>query len=691
MKKIGSLCLTLVMLICNISVVNAESYSFQPIWPVKNSNYIGAIDIYAGNKNAHRGVDIKNNGNPTQDVYAVADGKVIAVNNSCPHNDRACNCGDSYGNYVFIQHDINGVVYQSRYAHLSQNSITVNVGQNISKGSKIANMGNSGNSYGAHLHFEIYEGTKRTAENAKRTIEFYINGNNDVLKNLAFKNGLQDSPIYGNWITEHCYYYDGYYHVDASKIAPACSHIYTDPNTEKCNKCGQKFQRIENSENKKYIVNVEKINLKSVPYSKIGNSNGVAYAGEVVTSSANVTNMYGNKWVKITNSKGDVGYICIDNLKEYNPPKNSEINIDLTSYPTSLKQGSNFGLRGTISSANELKRIEGFIKKGNDTVQSTTDYPNKTSVNVKGINLNKNLIFDNLGTGDYTLIVSATDSTGKTVTVKKNFSVYAEQTRADSSLSINLTRYPVTLDAGTSFGLRGSVDSNYSIARVRGYVKDSNGSVVLSSNDTPGSTSMNIQYADLNNSLVFNRLSPGSYTMIVEATDTSGRVVTATKDFSVRSKETYTDNSSSGSGVDGTVQIPSSWDDLSIRTGPSTDYTIVGSMPQGARCTVYPDRTVSGWYYVNYNGIWGYASGRQINLNLGGSAPSNTRVGIINIPSSWDDLSIRTGPSTDYTIVGSMPQGARCTVYPDKANGGWYYVEYNGVQGYAAGNRINLQ
>ena len=371
--------------------------------------------------------------------------------------------------------------------------------------------------------------------------------------------------------------------------------------------------------------------------------------------------------------------------------KNSEINIDLTSYPTSLKQGSNFGLRGTISSNYYVKQVKGYIKSGSTTVQSTVDNTNSKSVNVRNLNLNNNLIFNNLGTGDYTLIVSAVDNSGKTVTVTKNFSVYAEQTRADSSLSINLTRYPVTLDAGTSFGLRGSVDSNYSIARVRGYVKDSNGSVVLSSNDTPGSTSMNIQYADLNNSLVFNRLSPGSYTMIVEATDTSGRVVTATKDFSVRSKETYTDNSSSGRGVDGTVQIPSSWDDLSIRTGPSTDYTIVGSMPQGARCTVYPDRAVNGWYYVNYNGIWGYASGRQINLNSGGSASSNTRIGIINIPSSWDDLSIRTGPSTDYTIVGSMPQGARCTVYPDKANGGWYYVEYNGVQGYAAGNRINLQ
>ena len=67
------------------------------------------------------------------------------------------------------------------------------------------------------------------------------------------------------------------------------------------------------------------------------------------------------------------------------------------------------------------------------------------------------------------------------------------------------------------------------------------------------------------------------------------------------------------------------------------------------------------------------------------------KIGIVNIPSSWTDLSIRTGPSTNYQIVGGMPQGARCTVFPDKAQNGWYYVEYNGISGYAAGNRINLQ
>lgn len=477
------------------------------------------------------------------------------------------------------------------------------------------------------------------------------------------------------------------------EVGNVCSHSYTDPNTELCSKCGVKYQRIEKSENKKYIVNAKSINLRTVPYSKAGGSNGVSYAGEIVTSSLNVINMYGNEWVKISNNNGQSGYTSIENLKEYSEPKASSLKINLTKYPTSLKKGSNFGLRGTVSSNYNVKQIKGYILNGNTTVQSTVDTLNKKTVDVSGIKLNNNLIFNNLGTGNYTLVVEATDSSGRTVTVKKYFDVYVEQTKIASTLAINLARYPVTLKQGTSFGLRGSVDSNYTIVKVRGYVKNSSGSTVLSSTDTPNSTSMNIQYADLNNSLVFNKLSPGNYTMVVEATDNSGRVVTATKNFTVQGNSTQQtiNTSNNGTGVQGVVNIPSSWTDLSIRSGPSTNYQVVGGMPQGAKCTVYPDKTSNGWYYVNYNGIWGYASGKQITLNSGNTQTTNTRIGIVNIPSSWTDLSIRTGPSTNYQLIGGMPQGARCTVYPEKASNGWYYVEYNGIKGYAAGNRINLQ
>lgn len=372
----------------------------------------------------------------------------------------------------------------------------------------------------------------------------------------------------------------------------------------------------------------------------------------------------------------------------------STLSINLEKYPVTLNAGSGFGLRGSVNSNYDISVVRGYVINSNgQTVLSSKDTPYSTSLNIKSARLNNDLIFNNLSAGNYTLKVVATDSSGRTVEVSKGFSVVAPQKSNNSTLSINLEKYPVTLKVGSSYGLRGSITSNYNISVVRGYVTNSSGQTVLSSKDTPNSTYMDIKPSNLNWDLVFNNLSAGNYTMKVVAVDASGRTVEATKNFTVKAKEAYVDNSPNGNGVTGVVDIPSSWDNLSIRSGPSTSYQIVGSMNDGVKCTVYPNKTSNGWYYVNYNGIWGYASGKQINLNTSSSntQTQNTRVGIVNIPSSWDNLSIRSGPSTNYQIVGSMNQGARCTVYPDKASNGWYYVEYNGVRGYASGKQINLQ
>lgn len=368
----------------------------------------------------------------------------------------------------------------------------------------------------------------------------------------------------------------------------------------------------------------------------------------------------------------------------------STLSINLEKYPVTITSGNGFGLRGSVSSNYSISVVKGYVIDSNgNTKLSSKDTPYSTYMDIQPAKLNNDLIFNNLSAGNYTLKVVATDSSGKTVEVSKNFSVVSPEKNNSSTLSVNLDRYPVKLDVNTHFGLRGNVSSNYNISVVRGFVYDSNGQTKLSSKDTPNSTYMDIQYANLNEDLIFNNLSAGNYTMKVVAVDASGRTVEVSKNFTVKAKAAYVDDSPNGNGVTGTVDIPSSWENLSIRTGPSTSYEIIGSMNDGVKCTVYPNKTSNGWYYVNYNGIWGYASGKQINLNS--SSATNTRVGIINIPSDWTDLSIRTGPSTNYQIVGGMPHGARCTVYPDKASNGWYYVEYNGVRGYAAGNRINLQ
>lgn len=58
--------------------------------------------------------------------------------------------GPAYGNAIVISHG-NGVY--SQYAHLSQ--IDVHIGQSVKTGERIALSGNTGNSSGPHVHFEI--------------------------------------------------------------------------------------------------------------------------------------------------------------------------------------------------------------------------------------------------------------------------------------------------------------------------------------------------------------------------------------------------------------------------------------------------------------------------------------------------------------------------------------------------------
>ena len=206
--------------------------------------------------------------------------------------------------------------------------------------------------------------------------------------------------------------------------------------------------------------------------------------------------------------------------------------IDVTSYPTSINQGSSYGLRGTIY-ANGAKTTvtTEVINKSGKAVLSTADTISANSTgNIKNMNANNKITFNTLGAGTYTLKFTAKNSAG-TKTWSKEFTVKGKSSSSSSSsssskpkstLNVNLTKYPTSINKGKSFGLRGSVTSNYKITTVIGTIHDSKGNVVQRTTDYPNSTSMDIRYANVNNNLIFNKLAKGYYVLQVTATDTSG-------------------------------------------------------------------------------------------------------------------------------------------------------------------------
>ena len=110
----------------------------------------GLCEITQGFVNGHRGLDLVGPNYTLDDIVSYANGTVnMAVNGYGNGQGEGVNW--AYGNFVKILNDDGTVCL---YAHMEYTS--VKVGQRVSKGQVIGRMGNSGNSFGGHLHWEFW-------------------------------------------------------------------------------------------------------------------------------------------------------------------------------------------------------------------------------------------------------------------------------------------------------------------------------------------------------------------------------------------------------------------------------------------------------------------------------------------------------------------------------------------------------
>ena len=129
---------------------------------------------------------------------------------------------------------------------------------------------------------------------------------------------------------------------------------------------------------------------------------------------------------------------------------------------------------------------------------------------------------------------------------------------------------------------------------------------------------------------------------------------------------------------------------LNVRRGPSTKYSIVGSLNRGQKCTVVGKS--GNWYkLLTADGSTAYASAKYLKLyaRQNGSTPSTPSTpsypnGNYGTYYATTGLNVRQGPSTKYRVVYTLDRGEAVT-FTGQTSGKWISVKTRtGVQGYCS-------
>ncbi|MDQ0254561.1 peptidoglycan hydrolase CwlO-like protein [Evansella vedderi] len=110
----------------------------------------------------HHGIDIGQGGRSNVPIVAAESGTVTFAG-----------WMNGYGNTILITHVIEGRQITTLYAHLD--SFNVSNGNRVNRGQQIGIMGNTGQSTGPHLHFEVHEGDWNGAKSNSVDPMNYIN------------------------------------------------------------------------------------------------------------------------------------------------------------------------------------------------------------------------------------------------------------------------------------------------------------------------------------------------------------------------------------------------------------------------------------------------------------------------------------------------------------------------------------
>lgn len=131
-------------------------YPFRKPLPAISSGFGWRIHPITKQRKHHNGTDFVSE--IGRKVYAVAPGKVIYAGPSTLKFKNGEPAGGGYIVRILFRQGLKW--FTATYMHLKKNSIVVDLGEKVRQDQLLAESGNTGESTGAHLHFEIQRGKK---------------------------------------------------------------------------------------------------------------------------------------------------------------------------------------------------------------------------------------------------------------------------------------------------------------------------------------------------------------------------------------------------------------------------------------------------------------------------------------------------------------------------------------------------
>lgn len=137
-------------------------------------------------------------------------------------------------------------------------------------------------------------------------------------------------------------------------------------------------------------------------------------------------------------------------------------------------------------------------------------------------------------------------------------------------------------------------------------------------------------------------------------------------------------------------------DVLHVRSGPGTDYPVIGSLTHGMEVKVISVRGEKGnrWAKIRFEGLTSYVSAKHL-AKVRGNIRMDTPAGDTGQPVkkyyvTSDVLYVRSGPGTDHSVIGSLTHGMEVKVIAIKTENKnrWAKIQFEGLTAYVSAKHL---